>query len=40
VTLWDVAVERVIEISGPDALEFTNSLSPRDLTKCAVGQGK
>jgi glycine cleavage system aminomethyltransferase T len=40
VTLWDVAVERVIEISGPDALEFTNSLTPRDLTKCAVGQGK
>ena len=40
VTLWDVAVERVIEISGPDALEFTNMLTPRDLTKCAVGQGK
>ena len=40
VTLWDVAVERVIEISGPDAFEFTNMLTPRDLTKCAVGQGK
>jgi glycine cleavage system aminomethyltransferase T len=40
VTLWDVAVERVIEISGPDAFEFTNMLTPRDLTTCAVGQGK
>jgi glycine cleavage system aminomethyltransferase T len=40
VTLWDVAVERVIEISGPDAFEFTNRLTPRDLTKCAVGQAK
>jgi glycine cleavage system aminomethyltransferase T len=40
VTLWDVAVERVVQISGPDALDFTNMLTPRDLTKCAVGQGK
>jgi len=40
VTLWDVAVERVVEISGPDAFEFTNMLIPRDLTTCAVGQGK
>jgi aminomethyltransferase len=40
VTLWDVSVERVIEISGPDAFEFTNLLTPRDLTTCAVGQGK
>jgi glycine cleavage system aminomethyltransferase T len=40
VTLWDVAVERVVEITGPDAFEFTNMLTPRDLTKCAVGQGK
>ncbi len=40
VTLWDVAVERVVEITGPDASAFTNMLTPRDLTKCAVGQGK
>jgi glycine cleavage system aminomethyltransferase T len=40
VTVWDVAVERVVEIAGPDAFEFTNMLTPRDLTKCAVGQGK
>jgi glycine cleavage system aminomethyltransferase T len=40
VTLWDVAVERVVEISGSDAFDFTNMLTCRDLTKCAVGQGK
>ena len=40
VTLWDVSVERIVEITGPDASEFTNRLTPRDLTKCAVGQGK
>src|SRR2546426_3090319 len=40
VTMWDVGVERQIEISGPDAFTFTNMLVPRDLTKCAVGQCK
>jgi glycine cleavage system aminomethyltransferase T len=40
VTLWDVAVERQIEISGPDAFEFTNLLVARDLNKCAVEQCK
>jgi len=40
VTLWDVAVERQVEITGPDAFKFTNMLTPRDLSKCAVGQGK
>src|SRR3990172_7305885 len=40
VTLWDVSVERQVEITGPDAFTFTNRLTPRDLAKCAVGQGK
>ena len=40
VTLWDVSVERQVEITGPDAFAFTNMLTPRDLSKCAVGQGK
>ena len=40
VTLWDVGVERQIEISGPDAFNFTNMLVPRDLHQCAVGQCK
>ena len=40
VTLWDVSVERQVEITGPDAFAFTNMLTPRDLARCAVGQGK
>src|SRR3990167_6437775 len=40
VTLWDVSVERQVEITGPDAFTFTNMLTPRDLGKCGVGQGK
>jgi glycine cleavage system aminomethyltransferase T len=40
VTLWDVAVERQVEITGPDAAAFANLLTPRDLARCAVGQGK
>ena len=40
VTMWDVSVERCVEITGPDAFEFTNLLTCRDLTTCAVGQCK
>ena len=40
VTLWDVGVERQVEITGPDAFAFTNLLVTRDLTKCQVGQCK
>lgn len=40
VTLWDVGVERQIEISGPDALAFTQQLVPRNMNKCKVGQCK
>src|SRR6058998_2264479 len=40
VTLWDVGVERQVEISGPDAFRLANMLVPRDLYKCAVGQCK
>ena len=40
VTLWDVGVERQIEISGSDAFRLANMLVPRDLNKCAVGQCK
>jgi glycine cleavage system aminomethyltransferase T len=41
VTLWDVGgAERQIEISGPDAFDFTNLLVARDLNKCEVGQCK
>src|SRR5437764_13161387 len=40
VTLWDVGVERQVEITGPDAFALANMLVPRDLNKCAVGQCK
>ena len=40
VTLWDVSVERCVEISGPDGLAFTQLMTPRDLSACAVGQAK
>jgi len=40
VTLWDVAVERNVEIAGPDALRFAELLTPRDLSKCPVGRGR
>jgi glycine cleavage system aminomethyltransferase T len=40
VTLWDVGVERQVEITGPDAFKLANMLVPRDLNKCAVGQCK
>jgi glycine cleavage system aminomethyltransferase T len=38
--LCDVAVERQVEITGPDAAEFVQMLTSRDLSKMAVGQCK
>ncbi|MAI47745.1 MAG: glycine cleavage system protein T [Hyphomicrobiaceae bacterium TMED74] len=38
--LCDVAVERQVEITGPDAARFTQYLSCRNLSKCQVGQCK
>lgn len=38
--LCDVAVERQVEITGPDAARFVQTLTPRDLSKMAVGQCK
>ncbi len=40
VTVWDVGCERIVEVSGPDASEFIDTLTCRDLTRCAVGQCK
>ena len=40
VTMWDVGVERTVEVSGPDADKLTDMITCRDLTKCAVKQGK
>ncbi len=38
--LCDVAVERQVEITGPDAYNFIQLLTPRDLSKLSVGQCK
>ena len=38
--LCDVAVERQVEITGPDAAKFVQLLTPRDLTKLSIGQCK
>ena len=40
VTLWDVGVERTVQVSGPDADRLIDMLTCRDLTRCAVKQGK
>jgi aminomethyltransferase len=40
VTLWDVSVERNVEIAGRDGAKFAELLTPRDLSKCAVGEGR
>ncbi|GAA0625442.1 glycine cleavage T C-terminal barrel domain-containing protein [Halomonas beimenensis] len=38
--LCDVAAERQVEITGPDAATFVQYLTPRDLSEMAVGQCK
>jgi glycine cleavage system aminomethyltransferase T len=38
--VWDVAVERTVQVSGPDADRLIDMLTCRDLTKCQVKQGK
>ena len=40
VSQWDVGVERQVQLRGPDAGRLAQILSPRDLSKCKVGQGK
>jgi len=38
VTLWDVSCQRQVEIEGPDAFRLIQFLTPRDMSKCQVGQ--
>jgi glycine cleavage system aminomethyltransferase T len=40
VVVWDVGAERTVQIKGPDADRLVDMLTCRDLTKCAVKQGK
>ena len=37
VTMWDVSVERQIEINGPDAYKLVRMITPRNLEKCEIG---
>ena len=39
VAMWDVAVERQVQISGADAERLVRYLTPRDLKDCPVGRG-
>ena len=38
VQLWDVGVERQVQIKGPDAASLIQFLTPRNIKKCTVGQ--
>ena len=40
VSMWDVAAQRQIQVEGPDAAQLAQVLCPRDLSRCAEGQGK
>jgi len=40
VTVWDVACQRQVEITGPDASRFVQYLTPRNLSRLSVGQCK
>ena len=38
VTLWDVGGQKQVEITGPDAERFVEYVTPRDISKCKIGQ--
>ena len=38
VQLWDVGVERQVQIKGPDAESLSQFLTPRNIKKCSKGQ--
>ena len=40
VSQWDVAVERQVQLRGPDAARLAQILAPRDLSRQVAGQGK
>ena len=40
VSQWDVACERQVELRGKDAGRLAQILSPRNLGRCTVGQGR
>ncbi|MDJ0821827.1 MAG: glycine cleavage T C-terminal barrel domain-containing protein [Paracoccaceae bacterium] len=40
VSQWDVSVQRQVQLKGPDAGRLAQILAARDLSNCAIGQGK
>ena len=38
VQLWDVGVERQVQIKGPDAESLAQFLTPRNIKNCSIGQ--
>lgn len=38
VQVWDVGVERQVEIKGPDALKLVQWMTPRDISKITAGR--
>jgi dimethylsulfoniopropionate demethylase len=40
VQVWDVAAERQVELKGPDAAKLAQLMTPRDLSKIDLLQGK
>ena len=40
VAMWDVAAQRQVQLKGPDAGKLAQYLTPRDLTKTQIGQGR
>ncbi len=40
VAMWDVAAQRQVEVSGPDAALLIQYLTTRDMAKTKIGQGR
>ncbi|NND37040.1 MAG: glycine cleavage system protein T, partial [Gammaproteobacteria bacterium] len=40
VVMWDVAVERQVQIEGPDALQLVRYITTREIGDTVIGQGK
>jgi aminomethyltransferase len=40
VTMWDVAAQRQVEITGPDAAALIQYLTTRDMRQTKIGQGR
>ncbi len=38
VQVWDVGAERQVELTGPDASKLVQLMTPRDVSKVAIGQ--